>query len=330
MQFDQLKRRDFVTLLGGAVALPMAAHAQAAIPVVGYLHAASIEAAQQSLPALSKGLRETGYVEGRNVAIELRGANNDYNLLPELAAELVRRRVAVIVTGGGAVSAIAAKTATATIPIVFVMADNPIASGLVASFNRPGGNVTGITFLASELGPKRLGLLKELVPRAAHYAALINPHVPNVGSDVAELRAAALGVERDIGVFTASSTGEIDTAFALLMQRGSDALVVGSSSLFNSRRVQLATLAAYHHLPAIFYDRRATEVGGLMSYGTNILDASRQAGIYAGRILKGEKPADLPVEQPTKFEFVINLQTAKTLGISVPPTLLAQADEVIE
>ena len=325
-------RRQFITLLGGAAAAcPFIARAQQpTMPVIGYLHAASIEAAQLSLPALSKGLRETGHVEGRNVAIELRGANNDYNLLPELAAELVRRRVAVIVAGGGAVSAIAAKTATATIPIVFIMADDPIASGLVASFNRPGGNVTGITFLASELGPKRLGLLKELVPRAAHYAALINPNAPNVDSDIAELRAAALGVERHIEVFTASSTGEIDTAFALLVQRGSDALVVGSSSLLNSRRVQLATLAAYHHLPAIFYDRRATEVGGLMSYGTNILDASRQAGIYAGRILKGEKAADLPVVQATKFEFVINLQTAKTLGITVPPTLLAQADEVIE
>ena len=330
---SHIRRRKFLATLlgGGAAAWPLAARAQqAAIPVVGYLHAASSEAAELSRAALRQGLRETGYVEGRNVAIEFRPANNDYNRLPELAADLVRRRVAVIVTGGGAVSAKAAKAATATIPIVFSAGEDPIAVGLVVSLSRPGGNVTGIAFLSAELGPKRLGLLKEIVPQAARYAALINPDAPASNSDIAELRAAAAGVGRQIEIFTASSTREIDAAFTNLVQRGSDALVVGTSSLLNSRRVQLAMLAAYHHLPAIFYDRRAAEVGGLMSYGANIVDASRQAGIYAGRILKGEKPADLPVVQATKFEFVINLQTARTLGIDVPPTLLARADEVIE
>jgi len=248
----------------------------------------------------------------------------------ELAADLVRRRAAVIYASGGAVAARAAKAATSTIPIVFAMGDDPVADGLVASFNRPGGNVTGIAFLAAELGPKRLGLLKELVPAAAHYAVLVNPGNPATERIIAELRAAARVIGKQVEFFTATSNSEIDSAFADLVQRNADALVVGNSSFFVDRSVQLATLAAHHHLPAIYYYRRIVEVGGLMSYGASIEEATYQAGVYVGRILRGEKPGDLPVMQTTKFELVINRQTAKVLGLKVPPTLIALADEVIE
>jgi ABC-type uncharacterized transport system substrate-binding protein len=323
-----MQRRDFITLLGGAAAAwPMAARAQQpAMPVIGYLQASSAQVTAE----FRKGLSEIGYVEGRNVAIDFRAANNQVDKLPELAADLVRRRVAVILASGGAASAHAAQAATASIPIVFYGGDDPVATGLVASLSRPGGNVTGIAFLSAELGPKRLGLLKELVPGAASYAVLVNPGNPATGSIVAELRAAAATIGKQIEFFSASSNREIDAAFADLVRRGADALVIGSSFLFSNRRAQLATLAAHHRLPAIYYDRGATEVGGLMSYGASIADAARQAGIYTGRILKGEKPADLPVMQAVKFEFVINLQTARTLGLQVPPGLLAIADEVIE
>jgi putative ABC transport system substrate-binding protein len=326
-----MRRREFIALLGGAAAWPLAARAQQpSMPVVGLLHAASPELEGEPIAAFRKGLSETGYIEGRNVTIEFRWANSQVDRLPELAADLVGRRVAVIAALGGGVSTLAAKAATTTIPIVFASGDDPVATGLVANFNRPGGNITGVSFMSTELAPRRLGLLNELIPQAALYAVLINPKAPSSESTITGLRAAAAGSGRQIEVFTASSNREIDTAFAGLVQSGAKALVVGGSSLFTSRRVQLVTLAAHHRLPAIYYDRRVTEAGGLMSYGANISEAVRQAGVYAGRILKGEKPADLPVMQPTKFEFVINLQTARTLGIEFPPTLLARADEVIE
>ena len=298
--------------------------------MVGVLHAVLPENDEEVAATFRKSLSDAGYVEGRNVAIEFRWANNQMDRLPELADDLVRRGVAVIVTLGGAASARAAKAATTSIPIVFVVGDDPVEIGLIMSFNRPGGNVTGISFMAAELAPKRLGMLKELVPGAAFYAALVNPMLPSTNSFVADLRAAAAGIGRQIEVFSASNIREIDAAFGDMVRRGADALVVGSSALFNTRRVQLVTLAAHHRLPAIYYDRRVAQAGGLMSYGASIVDSVRQAAIYTGRILKGEKPGDLPVLRAIKFEFVINLQTARTLGLEIPPTLLAQADEVIE
>jgi putative ABC transport system substrate-binding protein len=323
-----MKRRQFIAGLGSAVAWPLAARGQqATVPVIGFLSGSSNP---RSLAAFHKGLNETGFADGRNVVIKYRAANNDYSRLEELAADLVRRRVAVIYANGGAVVARAAKAATSTIPIVFAMGDDPVADGLVASLNRPGGNVTGIAFLSSELGSKRLGLLNQLVPVAAHYAVLVNPGNPARQRIIAELRAAARVIGKRVEVFTATNNREIDTAFGNLAEKGADALVVGSSSLFVDRSVQLATLAAHHHLPAVYYDRRIVEVGGLMSYGADIAEAVRQAGIYTGRILKREKPADLPVVQSNKFEFVINGQTARTLGLTIPETLLATADEVIQ
>jgi putative tryptophan/tyrosine transport system substrate-binding protein len=280
--------------------------------------------------ALRKGLGEHGLVEGRDFAIEYRFANNNYNRLPELAADLVHGQVAVILALGGAVTTRAAKAVTTKIPIVFVQGQDPVAMGLVASLNRPGGNVTGITFLSAELGPKRLGLLRELVPTASRYALLVNPNDPATDLVVAALRKAAASIGREIEVFGAGSIGEIDSAFAELVRQRRDALVVGASSFLATRRVQITTLAAIHRLPAIYYTRANVEAGGLMSYGADVPDAVYQTATYVGRILKGEKPADLPVQQSTKFDFVINLSTAKALGLEVSPTLLARADEVIE
>jgi len=327
-----MRRREFITLIGGAAAAcPLAARAQRpALPVVGYLAVNNIELAGPTVAAFRKGLSETGFIDGRNVSIQFQAANNDPRRLAELAADMVRQRVDVILASGGAPSARAAKAATASVPIVFNMADDPVAVGVVASLNRPGSNVTGVSFLGSELGPKRLGLLKELVPEATMYALLANPNAPNGESVIGELHAAAARIGRKMEVFAAANAQEIDRRFSEMARTASQALVVSTSSLFVDRRVQIATLAAYHHLPAIYYDRRATEVGGLMSYGASIADAQRQAGVYVGRILKGEKPADLPVVQSAKFEFVMNLQTARTLGIEVPASLLAIADEVIE
>jgi putative ABC transport system substrate-binding protein len=327
-----MRRRDFITLLSGtAAAWPLLARAQPlALPVIGYLSLNTIELAGPTVAAFRKGLSEAGFVDGRNVSIQFQAANNDPGRVAELAANMVRQRVDVILASGGAASARAAKIATTSIPIVFNMGDDPVAVGVVASLNRPGGNITGVSFLSSELGPKRLGLLKELVPEAMLYALLANPNALNSESMIAELRAAATGIGRKMEVFTATNAQEIDHGFSEMVRRGAHALVVSSSSLFVERRVQIATLAAYHRLPAIYYDRRTTEVGGLMSYGASIADAQRQAGVYVGRILKGEKPADLPVVQSANFEFIMNLQTAKTLGLSVPQTLLATADEVIE
>ena len=327
-----MKRRAFIALLGGAAAAwPLAAGAQQpAMPVVGYLYAGAPEPSAYLVAAFRKGLSETGYVEGQNVAIEYRWTRNEFDRLPELVVDLVRRRVTVIAAPGSAAAAAAAKAATATIPVVYSGGADPVQAGLVASLNRPGGNVTGITTMNAETGTKRLGLLHELLPQAVRFALLVNPINSLTEPFVADLRAAAAVFGAQIDVFSCSTIGEIDTAFVSLAQRQTDALVVGVDTLFLNRRVQVATLAAHHRLPAIYTVREQAEVGGLMSYGSSFTDLFRQTGIYVGRILKGEKPADLPVLRASKFEFVINLQTAKTLGLTVPPTLLARADEVIE
>jgi ABC-type uncharacterized transport system substrate-binding protein len=327
-----MHRRSFLTLLGGAAAAwPPAARAQqAAIPVIGYLYGGSPETTGHLLAAFRKGLSETGYVEGRNVTIEYRWGHNEYDRLPEFAADLVRRRVTVIVTPTATVAALAAKAATTTIPIVFLSGTDPVQIGLVASFNRPGGNLTGVVTMSTELVGKRLGLLHELLPGAVRFAVLVNPNSSSAESLVKDLRAAAVTIGRQIEAFAAGTNREIDTAFANLVQWRSDALLVAPDPLFDARRLQIATLATYHRVPAIYTKREDTEAGGLMSYGMSFTDMFRWTGIYTGRILKGEKPADLPVMRPTKFEFIINQQTARTLGIEVPPTLLAIADEVIE
>jgi putative tryptophan/tyrosine transport system substrate-binding protein len=325
-----LRRRQFITLLSGAAAAwPLAARAQQpAMPVVGFLSGLSPADDAHFLPAFRQGARETGYVEGQNVAIEYRWAQDQYRRLPDLAADLVRRQVAVI-AARDTTSAIAAKAATTTIPIVFVTGGNPVTVGLVASLNRPGGNVTGITILSTELGTKRLGLLHELLPGAVRIAVLVDPNFALTQSFVSDVQAAALSIGKQIEVLHASTGRDIDTVFASLAQPV-DALMVGPSPMLNNRRAQLVTLAAYHRVPAIYIQREAVEAGGLMSYGASVTDAYRQAGVYIGRILKGEKPADLPVMQSIKFEFVINLNTAKLFGLSFPPGLLAIADEVIE
>jgi putative tryptophan/tyrosine transport system substrate-binding protein len=310
----------------------MAARAQQLpIPTIGYLTSGSPNANSNWEAAFRKGLGEMGFVEGRNVAIEYRYAENQLDRLPALAAELVRRRVAVIFAFGGANAVPAAKAATTTIPIVFTTGANPIQTGMVASFNRPGGNVTGISTMTTELTAKRLGLLHELLPAAVRFAVLVNPGIPRTASSVtANAQAAASAIGLQIEVFAASTNGEIDAAFASMVQKRVEALLIGTNVFFNTRRVQFATLAARHTLPAIYTGREFVEAGGLMSYGPSNVDLSRLGGIYVGRILKGENPADLPIMQPTKFELIINLQAARLLGVEVPPTLLALADEVIE
>ena len=326
-------RRTFITLLGGAALAPLlAARAQqAAMPVVGFLAVGSPEASANLVAAFRNGLSESGYVEGLNVAIDYRWAGNQYDRLPALAAELVRRKVAVIVATGGTVSVPVAKAVTTTIPIVFNMGGDPVQAGLIASLNRPGGNVTGISYMNVELGAKRLGLLHELLPGASRFAVLVDPNVPAAAeSTVTDLHAAASTIARQIEVLAAGTNREIDAAFARLAQTRSDALLVSPFPLFYDRRVQILTLAARHAIPAIYPAREWAEAGGMMSYGSSFIDLFRQTGIYTGRVLKGEKPADLPILRATKFELVINLQTAKTFGIEVPPTLLARADEVIE
>jgi ABC-type uncharacterized transport system substrate-binding protein len=328
-----MKRREFITLLGGAAAAwPLAARGQQpGKPVIGVLHSPSAAGFANLVAAFKKGLSEVGYIDGQNVAIEYRWGEDHNERLPALAAELVRQRVAVIVIPGSTAATLAAKAATTTIPIVFLTGADPVKIGLVASLNRPGGNATGISDIGVELGAKRLGLLHELLPRAARFAVLVNPDNPVVTeSFVTELRTAAWRIERHIEVVTARTKSEIDTAFATLLKNQADAFLVSPDSLFVSRRVQLTTLAARHVLPALYHRRELAEAGGLMSYGANLTDQFRLTGVYAGRILKGEKPAEMPVQLPTQFEFVINLQTAKTLGIEFPPTLLARADEVIE
>jgi putative ABC transport system substrate-binding protein len=328
-----MKRREFMTVLGGAAAAwPIAARAQqSAMPVIGFLHSASAAAFAAHLAAFRKGLSEAGYVEDRNVAIDYRWAEGQNDRLPALAAELVHRRVAVIVTPGSTAATLAAKAATATIPIVFVIGADPVKIGLVASLNRPGGNVTGINDIGVDIGAKRLGFLHELLPRATRFGVLVNPDNPSITETfVAELQTAASAIGRQIEVVTASTNADIDTAFATLVEKRADALLNGPDALFVTRRVQLITLAVRHALPALYHRRELAEAGGLMSYGSDLPDQFRQTGGYVGRILRGEKPADMPVQLPTRFEFVINLQTAKTLGIEIPATLLARADEVIE
>ena len=326
-----MRRRDFITLLGGSAAtFPLRARAeQKAVPVIGFLGSSWPADRARLVTAFRQGLRETAYVEGQNVAIEYRWAQDQYDRLPDLAADLVRRDVAVI-AAHDTLSAIAAKVASKTIPIVFTTGGDPVRDGLVTNLNRPGGNVTGVSFVTAELGAKQVGLLHELRAGPTRIAVLVDPKWPLTEQFVSDVRAAASTIGQQIEVLYASSGGEIDTVFASLSQKPVDALLVGPSALANNRRVQVVTLAAYYRILAIYPLREFAEAGGLMSYGTSITDANRQSGVYTGRILKGEKPADLPVMRSTKFEFVINLNTAKAFGLSVPPGLLAAADEVIE
>ena len=327
-----MRRREFITLLGGAAgAWPRAALAQQkpSMPVVGFLNSGSPQAQALVVVAYRQALEETGFVEGKNVVIEFRWADGQYDRLPELVADLIRRNVAVIMAGGPP-AAQAAKSATSTIPIVFTSGDDPVQVGLVASINRPGGNITGVHIFFSELESKKLGLLRELVPQAGVIAALVNPSFASAGRQTTELQAAARKLGQQIKIINASNEHELDTAFASMAQLRVDAMIVAADPFFSARRNQIVSLAARYAIPAVFEQRAFAGAGGLMSYGTNIEYSYRQAGIYTGRILKGEKPADLPVLQSTKFEFVINLKTAKALGIEVRPDLLSIADEVIE
>src|SRR5262245_28794040 len=325
-------RREFITLLGGAVAAwPLTARAQqAGIPVIGFLNGQSPTEFAAYLAAFRQGLNETGYVEHRNVDIEYRWAGGQVDRLPAFAADLVRLQVSVIVATGTVPTAVEAKAATATIPIVFTTAGDPVKHGLVASFNRPGGNVTGVNFLVSEVGSKRLQLLHELVPAATAIGFLINPTAPSSQFETSDVDAAAPVLGLRLHVEHASSEREIDAAFASFVQQRVNALFVAADAFFSARRDQLAALAARHALPASYGTRDIVAAGGLMSYSPSLTDAFRQVGVYTGRILKGEKPADLPVMQPTKFEFVINLKTAKALGLEVPRQLLVFTDEVIQ
>ena len=325
-------RREFITLIGGAAAAwPLAARAQPAMPVVGFLYHQSADPFAHRLRAFRQGLKETGYVEGENVAIVYRWAEGRFDRLPELAAELVRREVTVMAMGGGSPATFAAKAATTTIPIVFGVGEDPVKLGLVTSLARPGGNLTGVNFFNVELAAKRLELLREVVPAAARVAVLVNPdNVANTEATMRDVGAAARAMGLQIQVLKASTSREIDAAFAALVRERPDALFVAGDSWFNSRRVQLANLTVRHALPAAFSQREIVEVGGLMSYGSDILDVYRQIGVYVGRILKGTKPADLPVVQSSKFELVINASTARMLGLTVPDKLLVAADEVIE
>jgi putative tryptophan/tyrosine transport system substrate-binding protein len=326
-----MKRREFIRLLSGAAAAwPLAAPAQqSAMPVIGFLNTLSTER-WPYLTAFHQGLKEAGYVEGQNVSIEYRWAEGHYDRLPALAADLVRRRVDLIAATGGDPSALAAKAATTTTPIVFNVAEDPVKDGLVASFNRPGGNMTGVSILTAALEAKRLELLRELIPNAVMIAVLVNPNFSEAESQLKIVQAAANKLGRQIHVVNVSSEHEIDPAFAELIQHPVDALLVVSDPFFFAVREKLVALAARHAVPMIAFIREFTVAGGLMSYGTRLSDAYHQMGIYSGRILKGDKPADLPIVQPTRFELVINLKTARALGISVPQTLQVAADEVIE
>jgi putative ABC transport system substrate-binding protein len=328
MQFDQLRRREFVALLGGAAAWPLAARAQQ--PVIGVLSSRSLADSEQMLASLRRGLNEAGFFERQNVTIEYRWAQGRYDQLPALAADLVRRQVAVILAFGSVPSPLAAKAVTSTIPIVFVVGGDPVKFGLVTSLNRPGGNVTGVTVMSGTLTAKRLELLRELVPRASLVACLVNRDSPEAESQLTDIRAAARTIGQEILILNAGRDEDLDSAFATLVQQRAAALLVGNDAFFVLRREHLVGLAARHAIPAMYFLREFAAAGGLMTYGTSLDDAYRQIGIYTGRILKGTNPADLPVQQAVKVELVINLKTAKALGLDVPLPLLGRADEVIE
>jgi putative tryptophan/tyrosine transport system substrate-binding protein len=332
MQFGQLKRREFITLLGGAAAAwPVTTRAQQpAVPVVGFMHILSPENVPHFVPAFRQGLKEQGFVESQNLVVEYRWARGQYDRLPELAADLVHRQVAVIAAMGGQPSPQVAKAATQTIPIVFATNGDPISEGLAASLNRPGGNATGVTIFGPAAVAKRLQLLHDLVPRAVTIAYLMNPNNPNADFEMSVAQETTRSLGMDMHVFRASNESELETAFATMSQQQVGALVGASDTFLFGKRDQIVSLAAHHRIPAIYYLREFAQAGGLMAYGNSIPDSYRVAGVYVGRILKGEKPGDLPVVQSTKFEFIINLQTAKVLGIEVPNSMQLLADEVIE
>jgi putative ABC transport system substrate-binding protein len=327
-----MRRREFITLvIGAAASRPLTVLAQQSVPVIGFLSRASAKTAAANVAAFVKGLNETGFDEGRNVAIEYRWADDQYERLPELAADLVARRVAVIAAmGGGIYSTVAAKAATTTIPIIFEMGEDPVKFGLVASLNRPGGNVTGITQFATTLEAKKLGLLTGLVPSATTIGILVNRSSPSIENELKDVQEAAATLKLQVCIVGASTAQEVETAFASLAQQHVGALLVAGDPFLFRQSDQLVALAKRYAIPTIYTFREVAVAGGLMTYAPSLVEAYRQTGSYAGRVLKGEKPADLPVIQPTKFEFVINLKTAKTLGLTVPPGLLAIADEVIE
>jgi putative tryptophan/tyrosine transport system substrate-binding protein len=326
-----LKRREFISLLGGAAAWPLVARAQqAAMPVIGYLSSRSPDESKHLVAAFRAGLQTGGYVEGQSVAIEYRWAEGQYDRLPALATDLVRRGVAVLVTTGGEPSALAAKAATSTIPIVFTVGGDPVKVGLVASLNRPGGNATGVSLLTTAPEAKRLGLLNELVPSAAVFGVLINPNYQEAGAQSQEVQEAARAIGRQMHIANAANDRELEVAFATLVQQRAAALLVSADPFFDTRRDRIVALAAQSKLPAIYQFRDFAIAGGLMSYGISITDGYRQVGIYTGQVLKGTKPADLPIYQSIKFELVINRKTAKALGLNIPDKLLALADEVIE
>jgi putative ABC transport system substrate-binding protein len=329
---SDMRRRAFITLLGGAAAAwPLTARAQqAAIPVVGYLSQGAPEASAYLVAAFRRGLSEGGYIEGKNLTIEYRWAHNNHARLTELAADLVSLRVTVIATVAGTSAALAAKAATTTIPIVFTTGSDPVQIGLVASLNRPGGNVTGINAMQVEAQEKRFALLHDLLPATTRFAMLVNPNNQMTDSLITNTHAAASSIGQQVEVLAVTTSRDIDTAFASLAQQPVGVVLVSPDPLFDSRRIQLVTLAARHAVPAIYPFREYVEAGGLMSYGTSFTEIARLAGMYTARVLKGERPADLPVLRATKFEFVVNLQTAKMIGVTVPPTLLSLADEVIE
>jgi putative ABC transport system substrate-binding protein len=327
-----MRRRQFVSLSAIATAAwsPAALAQQSAMPVIGFLSSRSPGESASNVDAFHQGLKQTGYVDGENASIEYRWAEGQYDRLPALAAELVRRQVAAIVATGGNAPALAAKAATEKIPIVLISGSDPVRAGLVASLNRPGGNVTGVTFIATALLAKRLELLHQLVPKATRASVLVNPSYPDSDLQQQELREAAEAMKQQVHVVTASTVGDIDAAFATFVQQRPDALLVANDPFFDSRRGQIVALAERHTLPAIYPDRAYVAEGGLVSYGSSLGDSYRRAGIYTGRILKGAKAADLPVEQPTTIELIINRKTARALGLAIPPSILARADEVIE
>jgi putative ABC transport system substrate-binding protein len=327
-----MKRREFITLLGGAAAAwPLTARAQQpAMPIVGFLSGRSSADSVEEVKGFHRGLAETGHVEGKNITIEFRWADGHYDRLPALATELVGHRVAVLAAVGGGASGLAAKSVTSTIPIVFASGGDAVKIGLVASLNRPGGNVTGVNIIFGALGAKRLELLHELIPAASAIAMLVNPNYPSAPIEVQDVEVAGRKLGLKVHIFNARTESEIEPAFTGLVEQKGSGLLVADDPFLQGQRDRIARLAEHHAIPAIYFSRDFVDAGGLMSYGPNLVDVYRLVGLYTGRILKGEKPADLPVQQPTKYSLVVNLKTAKALGLDVPPTLLALADEVIE